>query len=174
MLLNTLPILRLRLHVRVRANSNGSHASSWRCRLHANSGAERRLRRRYDHCSMSALHAPLVRKSQSPLRQRFGGNCAGEEFEKKFILQYLPSQYCIDELARCRDKEGSSAANETENPLEHLAAILRSYSKQTFARDTQQWLRCVIKYAHDAGLFADQSTPDQVLLLLAEVRFQAF
>lgn len=50
-----------------------------------------------------------------------------------------------------------------------MAAILKGYCKQTFSRDTAQWLRCVVKYASDAGLFADSSTPDQLMLLLAEV-----
>jgi hypothetical protein len=59
----------------------------------------------------------------------------------------------------------------SEHPLEHLSTVLRLYSKQTFSKDGVQWLRCVIKYAHDAHIFDSQTsqTADQLMLLLTEV-----
>ncbi|VDM37733.1 unnamed protein product [Toxocara canis] len=62
---------------------------------------------------------------------------------------------------RFPDGEGDTA----DNPINHLAAMMRQYAERCFSRDRFQWAKCVVKYLCDAF------TPDitQLIVLLSEM-----
>lgn len=59
----------------------------------------------------------------------------------------------------------SNSGTLTDKPLEHLATVMRLYSKRSFTRDVSQWTKCVVKYVHDTY----PGTMSQLLGFLTEV-----
>ena len=63
---------------------------------------------------------------------------------------------------------GGEGDGTPEHPLEHMATVMRLYSRHQFARDCFQWTKCVVKYLHDSATSGSPLEP-QLIVFLTEV-----
>ena len=83
------------------------------------------------------------------------------------LLPYMVEHYeAPTRLCRDAAEHISCMCLEQGQKLENLATVMTLYSRGTFAKNSFQWTKCVVKYLHD--VYAELSV--NMMAFLVEVR----